>query len=408
MKQPLDVKAIEALEQKYAVLYDCFDRDGKQRCIREQHISHGVFVDGKELDAALSIVPYEPCFQSTVKFDFKIEPVEFDPYLMEQKQGVFKKAHNALITNNGTKVDFDYGLLDERIGDIVHRLDSDESLRSVMGEFLHHYRDFYQKTNIILDAMGYENILFFQDNSGEWQFKIGSAIKHDTGKQTQELFTVVHSGGTIDWTDLVNYTHAYLSPANIRAVNICAMKLGLDPVITDVSIDTEDLFKISQQLSVGQRMHSCARHGDFEQMNKIFEENKASFTFNISDFWAHARIVDEYKKHQQSPEALVSFLRSICALRVDLPTNGREAKRIQEAHDELLARKTSLEEELMNRPTPSIVQNTQLSFELSAVTPVEAREETSSQVTQHFKGRLHKAKEDDSAYALSDVSPSFL
>lgn len=414
MKKSLSLKEIETLEQKYAVLYDCFDQDGKQRCLREQHIVHRVFLEGKELEeAVLSIVPYELCFKSEIKFDFKIEPTEFDPYLMEQEYDLFEKANTALI--GGEKVDFepnDYVLFDQRIGDIVHRLDGDDQLRTVMIEFLNHYRDFYQKTNIILDAMGYENILFFKDSRGDWQFKIGSAIKHDTGKYTQQLFGRVHSGETIDWANLVNYTHAYFSPANIRALNVCAMKLGLEPVITDVGIASEDLFKISQELSVGERMLSCARHGDFDRMNKLFEESKMGFSFNLRDFWAHSLIADEYSKHGQSPEALAAYLKAVSVLPVDFPENTRDAKRMREAHAAIIARKNSLEKEIVQQTTPSFVQNMQLSFWSSAeTTAVSTAEEMMCEpqsATHHYKEQLQKTKRDDSSYILPELSSSFL
>ena len=213
MKQNSTSKELEELEKKYAVLYDCFDRVGNQRCIREQHITHLVLLPGKEAyDAALSLVPYETCFKAKTKFDFRIEPAELDPYLVEQHPELFSKTNSVLINHAAHGNDFnpnDYAIIDERIGAILHRLDDDPKLRDAMVEFLTHYREFYQKTNIILDAIGFENILFFKDTSGDWQFKVGSAIKHDTGNYTNELFTKLHAGNeVVDLQEFVNFTHA--------------------------------------------------------------------------------------------------------------------------------------------------------------------------------------------------------
>jgi hypothetical protein len=116
MKQNPNQKELDELERKYAVLYDCFDKDGKKRCIQEQHITHQVLLPGKEpYSAALSIVPYEKCFKAKTKFDFKMEPAELDPYLVEHHQELFSRA-NVVLVNKNTRVDFnlnDYKTIDE-------------------------------------------------------------------------------------------------------------------------------------------------------------------------------------------------------------------------------------------------------------------------------------------------------
>ncbi|WED44594.1 hypothetical protein [Legionella cardiaca] len=339
MKQNPNPNELEKLEKKYAVLYECFDREGKQRCIRERHTTLSVLVSGTEPQlAALSIVPYETCFKSKVKFDFKIEPAELDPYVIEHNRLLFDKANKILIHQGeftpGFSLD-DYALIDERIGAILQRLESDPKLREVMIEFLNHYRDFYQKTNIILDAIGWENILFFKDKQGDWQFKIGSVIKHDTGKYTHDLFAAIHSGNEVDLGTFVNFTHAYYSPANIRAVNVCAMKLGLAPVVHDVIIDSKDLFKISQKLSTAERMLSYARHGDFEKVDEMLQKNKQHLHFNLRDFWVYPLIADEYIKFGQSPKI---YLDTVSQFPVIFPEDNEAAKRIQDAKINIIAR----------------------------------------------------------------------
>lgn len=324
MRQNPSAKELDELEKKYAVLYDSFDKDGKQRCIREQHITHQVLLPGKKepQSAALSFVPYEKCFKAKIKFDFKIEPAELDPYLVEHYQELFFRANKTLIPKGSPEAGFnlnEYTIIDERVGAILQRLDNDPTLRDTMIEFLNHYRDFYQKTNIILDAVGFENILFFKDESGDWQFKVGSAIKHDTGKYTNELFNTLQAGNEVDLNDFVNFTHAYYSPANIRAVTICAMKLGLEPVINDVTIDPNNLFQISQKLSTAERMFAYARHGDFEKMDKILQENKEQLSFNLKDFWTYPRIAEEYIKHGRPPLALQHYLDTVSKFPVVLP-----------------------------------------------------------------------------------------
>lgn len=343
MKQNPNAEELEELEKKYALLYDCFNREGKERCIKEQHVTYPILLADKELqNAALSIVPYEPCFNSEVKFDFKIEPAELDPYLIEHNHELYNKVNKHFIHKDNSEVDFnlnDYGIIDEKIGGILKRLDNDPQLREVMSEFLNHYRDFYQKSNIILDAMGFENILFFKDEMGDWQFKIGSAIKHDTGQYTQELFDTLHSDKEPDLTQFFNFTHAYFSPANIRAVNVCALKLDLEPVIDDIKIDTQDLLKLPQGLSTGEQMLSYARHGDFKTMSEILQKNKDDLSFELRNFWAYDQIADEYSKQKQSPEALKNYLDTVSILPVILPENQDDAKRIENAKTAIVNRK---------------------------------------------------------------------
>lgn len=339
MKDNPNVEALHELEKKYAILYECFDKDGKQRCIREKHTILPVLIPGKEAqNSAISIVPYEPCFTAEIKFDFKIEPAELDFYIMDQYNELLTKVTKTLINNEISAVDFalsDYATLDVRMGDILKRLDSDIKLREVMIEFLTHYRDFYQRTNIILDAMGYENILFFQDEHNEWQFKIGSVIKHDTGKYTQELFAAVRAGKDVDLTGFVNYTHAYFSPANIRAVNVCALKLNLAPVINDVKINAEDLIKVSQKAPIAERVLAYARHGDFVTVEKILQENREEFVFDLGNFWAYSKIEEEYIKHNQPFNALKNYLEMVSELPMILPESKQDSRRMQDAANKI-------------------------------------------------------------------------
>lgn len=335
MKQNPNCEELDELAKKYAVLYECFDTDGKQRCIREQHVTLSVQLPGKEpYNAALSLVPYENCFKAKVKFDFKIEPAELDPYLMEHNNALFHRLNSTLMGKGSSELCWDlneYGKIDARIGPILQRLESDPQLVGTMTEFLNHYRDFYQKTNIILDAMGFENILFFQDEQGDWQFKIGSVIKHDTGKYTNQLFDELRAGRTVDLNQFFNFTHAYFSPANIRAVNACAMKLSLEPVINDVAIDSNDLLKLSHALSVPERMLAYARHGDFERTDKLLCDNKSTLSFSLRDFWAYSLIADEYIQHGQSPEAIKHYLDIVSQLPITFPENEEDAKRVLDA-----------------------------------------------------------------------------
>lgn len=322
MKQNPKQDKLEELERKYAILYDCFDQDGKQRCIREQHVTLPILLPGKEPEAAaLSIVPYEKCFDSIVKFDFKIDPAELDPYLMDHNVKLFDSINENLINGNaGSHFDVaNYTTIDAKIGAILQRLDSDAELRVVIIEFLNHYRDFYQQTNIILDAFGRENILFFKDDNNDWQFKIGSAIKHDTGTYTNQLFADIHVGKAVDLSEFVNMTHAYFSPANIRAVNVCAMKLGLAPIIQDVAIDPRDLLTVSQRLSIPQRILAYARHGDFEKVESMLEKNKSQLNLNLSDSWVYPQIAYEYIHHGQAPSALKNYLDTVNTFPVVLP-----------------------------------------------------------------------------------------
>ncbi|KTC92379.1 hypothetical protein OQJ15_11630 [Fluoribacter dumoffii] len=403
MKQNPNPLELEELEKKYAVLYECFDKDGKNRCIREHHITLPVSLPGKDpQNAALSIVPYEECFQSKVKFDFKIEPAELDPYLTEHQKSLFDKSNKALIHKEDSGGQFepkDYEVIDPRIGGILQRLDSDPQLREVMGEFLTHYRDFYQKTNIILDAMGWENILFYKDEQGDWQFKIGSAIKHDTGKYTNELFNALHSGMEVNLNDFFNLTHAYFSPANIRAVNVCAMKLGLAPVIHDVMIDSSDLFKVSHALSVPERMLAYARHGDFTKMEEILLDNEPQLHFSLRDFWAYALIADEYIKHGQPPKALKNYLDIVYKFPVASSENKAEVKQISDSKTAILDRKSLHEKKIMlheelKRAVPPY----------PSITATGGKQESTATVTHNYKKQLQEARTELTEYPSSHVN----
>ncbi|MBI2787022.1 MAG: serine hydrolase, partial [Legionella longbeachae] len=359
----------------------------------EEHITYQVVLPGKESQsAALSIVPYEKCFKSKVKFDFKIEPAELDIYLMEHNQDFFEKVHKALFHKDEFGIDFelnDYAIIDQRIGIILQRLDSDFQLKEVMMEFLDHYRDFYQKTNIIMDAMGFENILFFKDEKGDWQFKIGSVIKHDTGKYTNELFNTLHAGKEVDLTSFVNFTHAYFSPANIRAVNVCAMKLGLEPIIHDVTIDSKDLFKISEELSVGERMVAYARHGDFEKTDKLLQEHRTELSFNLRDFWAYSIIAEQYINHGQPPRVLKNYLDTVSKLPLILPEDENDAKRIKDSKIAIIDLKNMHDKKIMlHKELKTLVLNSKSS--IWSPIPVKEKSNQTLTVTAPYQGQLQE------------------
>lgn len=412
MKQNPNPTELEELEKKYAVLYECFDRDGQQRCIRECHITHPVLLPGKEqaLQSALSIVPYEECFKSKVKFDFKIKPAELDPYLMEHNQVLFDKVNKTLIHQEESESSFDwndYVIIDESIGRILQRLDSDPKLSIPMIEFLNHYRDFYQRTNIILDAMGFENILFFKDENDDWQFKIGSAIKHDTGKYTAEIFDRLHAGKEVDLTSFVNITHSYFSPANIRAVNVCAMKLGLEPVIHDVMIDSKDLFRISQELSAGERMLAYARHGDFEKMDKILQENRDHLSFNLRDFWAYSLIADEYIKHGQPPSVLKKYLDIVSELPVIFPENKDAALQIQESKTAIVDRKNVHDRKIMlHKQFTMFLSDSKFRIISSTSTPVKAYQ-TEKELQESRADAPHEIASEASSFSETEYQQKF-
>jgi hypothetical protein len=143
-----------------------------------------------------------------------------------------------------------------------------------MKEFLTKYRRFYEKTGILLDTIGDDNVLFYKNNDA-WQFKLGSVIKHDTAVLTRKMLAEIKENPDSKNQSFEFFTSIYFMPACIRAINVCAEKVGIPRIVDDVMIDDETIDALARmhlQLGKEHKILNCAEHNRFEEALELYQE----------------------------------------------------------------------------------------------------------------------------------------
>ncbi|MCX7114434.1 MAG: hypothetical protein NTW08_00750 [Gammaproteobacteria bacterium] len=267
---------LEQLTKQYAALYDTF---GELRCIIETRSIQSIKASdtAHPQETIVSVVPFDPCFQSEEKFGFNVESEELSESLIDSKRYLYGVATRSLLGSHEKPSPYvikNYPLLNKNFEQIFRRLDSEPSLVVAMREFLNQYKLFYKQEGILLDTIGFDNVLFYNTTAG-WQFKLGSVIKHDTRALTKKVLEEILHDPTVVKESFEYFTSVYFMPACIRALNACAEKVGIDKIIDDIVIDEKTidaLATIHRQMEMNQRAFSCAKHGDFSRALKLYHQ----------------------------------------------------------------------------------------------------------------------------------------
>lgn len=309
------------LDAKYALLYETFS---PTRCIVERHLVTHIQDNSKpeQRNAVVSIVPFEPCFGSKEQAGFNVHPTESDELLVKSKRylhGRITRSFLGDLEKPNPYVMRNYHLIDKAFHKIFSLIDNDASFANAMKEFLTKYKDYYEKSGILLDTIGLDNVLFYKDENG-WQFKLGSVIKHDTGILTKQMLEVFQRDPTIiDHTSSAYSFKAYTSicfmPACIRALNACAAKCGMpDKVVSNIVFNEKLLGILAetyQHLAIQDKMYNYAVHGKFADLLLLFDkycQNEKSHDARIRDemgvrYWKHIKeggavsSIDEVNKY---------------------------------------------------------------------------------------------------------------
>lgn len=266
-------KQIEKLRNQYAELYEIF---GESRCIIEKRSIQAVKSSEKAPQRVIvSVVSFDPCFESKEQWGFNVEPIEREGALISSKHYLYDKVNKSLLGNDETPslyVMKNYPLLNKTFEKIFKLLETDKTLPGVMQEFLTKYKSFYKKTDILLDTIGYENVLFYNTSEG-WQFKLGSVIKHDTGVLTKNALEKIIRNPEIIKDSFENFTSIYFMPACIRALNACAEKVGMEKIIDDIIITNQTIDALAKMhLQTEKSTQACgyAKHGNFTKALELY------------------------------------------------------------------------------------------------------------------------------------------
>lgn len=115
----------------------------------------------------------------------------------------------------------------------------------------------------------------YKDSDNNWQFKMGSVIKHDTGALTKEMLGEVIKNPALVNESFESFTSIYFMPACIRALNACAHKVGMDKVIDDIILDEETinvLAEIHMQMKKCEQALNYAEHGNFSKALELYHQ----------------------------------------------------------------------------------------------------------------------------------------
>lgn len=271
---------IKKLDQEYSILYKTFE---PSRCILEKRSMQLIKTNSSDepTNTIVSVVPFESCFASKEKFGFNVKPLELDGGLIESKRYLYQRASTELMgvdAKSSAYVMRSYPTLNPEFERIFKLLDTDKGLAATMKEFLTKYGVFYRKSGILLDTIGLDNVLFYKDNEGSWQFKLGSVIKHDTGALTKKMLAEVNKNPAIANSSFASFTSIYFMPACIRALNACAAKLGMSRVVDDVTLDEktiDTLAEVHLQLGEMRRINNYTEHGEFSKALALYRQYNA-------------------------------------------------------------------------------------------------------------------------------------
>lgn len=86
-------------------------------------------------------------------------------------------------------VDFGFDHKQNWRSGILKRIKKDDAFRAKVVEFLLKFKDYFNKTGNFIDLIGEKNVVFYKDEKGEWQYKIGSVLKGDSREDFARVYT---------------------------------------------------------------------------------------------------------------------------------------------------------------------------------------------------------------------------
>ncbi len=162
LPENLAAQAESYLSQKNGRNEELYGAFGDENCMRE-----------KAMRAKVSI--------NTPKGIVRVETV----IVIQEKSDIFSQEDT---------VDFSTTYEGKLSRDIEETAKSDPSFRQKLVEFLTHFKEYFERTGKFIDLVGEKNVLFYRDENGQWQYKIGSVIKGDTLEDYQKAKQKSQSG----------------------------------------------------------------------------------------------------------------------------------------------------------------------------------------------------------------------
>ncbi len=265
---------------KYAELYKTF---GEDRCLVEKRCIH--LIKEKEgafpQNAVVSFVAYDNCFKNENKFGFNTEAVETMEHKIKANPLKYHLMNKSLMGDKKSDISFsleDFLLFHESFRPIFSKLESEPSLQAVMKEFLEKFRSYYKQTDQLMDFTGLDNVVFYKEGE-KWQYKVGSVIKHETGKHSREMIRAIDADPSIVQKSFKNWTPIFFVPSWVRILNATAAKLGMEKIVEDITVsqkDSENLSRMFEMLSLNERAVFSVQDKEFEEALRLFKQYQST------------------------------------------------------------------------------------------------------------------------------------
>lgn len=340
---------VMTLGEQYALLYRIF---GSSRCIIENRAVQSIkkSKSDKPEKAIVSVVPFDECFESKEKFGFNVKPAEADGQLIASRRYLYQMVSRSLMGKDQKPSPYvmkGYTELNKNFEGLFKLLDTDKSFAAAMKGFLQGYRDFYQKSGILLDTIGLDNVLFYKKGD-QWQFKLGSVIKHDTGALTKKMLDEINKNPSVVKGSFKAITSIFFMPACIKALNACGEKVGMGRIIEDIVIDEKTiniLAKMHLQLDANHHIMNLAEHGKFSKALELFNQyvkDEKDYDTRLRDtmgtsYWEYIKKGGK----ESSREEVEVFLKMLSDERNQFPDVRK--KIVEEAVEGLKAKISSLD-----------------------------------------------------------------
>ena len=212
-------------EKEHTAICDAF---GKDHCLAEKYFLDKVYSENENraVDTILTVQEKSEAFKNPTKIDFSAT------YLDKDARKISEADYSKLIAMAGGK-DFDEAIFlkyEKSVKSVFEKIDNDDAFAKNLSDFIERFREYYAKNQHILDFVGNENVLLYEEN-GEWKYQVGTVFKGNGS--TQEFKSALETLET-NPEQLKEGPGKegvlYNTLANARAINATAHKLGLPPV----------------------------------------------------------------------------------------------------------------------------------------------------------------------------------
>ncbi len=264
----------QELADEYAKLYAIFT---PSNCLVESRFIDSVTTNGgaDHNRAIVSIVKYDSAFESQDKFGFNVHALERDETILTTYPIKYHQMNASLLgmEDKASPLNYeDYLLFQPSFARIFDLIENDSSLREEMIDFLMKCKSYYKETDRLMDFKGKDNVLFYK-SEGNWHYKVGSVLKHETGQKTRTLLKQIDTNPDLVNKSFENRTSIFYALSWARALNAVAQKLQMERIVDDIIVtakESEVLSKIYSVLPLKNRVYLLSGQNEFQRAKELF------------------------------------------------------------------------------------------------------------------------------------------